>query len=141
MSSFINTLKQADILYGMTPTQLEMVANLCQERSYNAGEIIFPEGASSNELYIIIQGEVKILVNPVLINNHPEKPSPSSTIAILHSGQSFGEVALVDHGLRSATALASQNNTRLLAIPSAHLLKLCETYLRMREELLSRQKS
>jgi len=163
MPNYVNILKQTDILYGMTTTQLEMVGNLCQERSFNAGEIIFPEGASSDELYIIIQGEVEILVNPVLLNEHPEKAHPSSTIATLRRGQSFGEVALVDRGLRSATALAAQNNTRLLAIPSDRLLKLCENYpqfgyrlmlnlaadlslkirntnLRIREELLSKQK-
>lgn len=163
MPNYVNVLKQADILYRMTPTQLEIVGNLCQERSYNSGEIIFPEGASSDELYIIIQGEVEILVTPKLINEHPEKAHLSSSIATLRRGQSFGEVALVDRGLRSATALAAQNNTRLLVIPSDHLLQLCETYpqfgyrlmlnlaadlslkirntnLLIREELLSKQK-
>ena len=164
MPNYVNILKQADILYRMTPTQLEMVGNLCQERFYHSGEIIFPEGASSDELYIIIQGEVEILVNPKLISEHLEKVQQSSTIATLRRGQSFGEVALVDRGLRSATAQAAQNNTRLLAIPSDHLLQLCETYpqfgyrlmlnlaadlalkirstnLLFREELLSRHKN
>lgn len=128
MPSYINYLKQADILYRMTPTQLEMVGTLCQERAYQAGEIIFPEGAGSDELFIIIQGEVMIVVNPALIHNDPDRVPQSSTIATLHRGQSFGEVALVDRGLRSATAQAAQNNTRLLVIPSDRLLQLCETY-------------
>jgi CRP/FNR family cyclic AMP-dependent transcriptional regulator len=128
MPSYINNLKQADILYRITATQLEMVGSLCQERTYQAGEIIFPEGASSDELFIIIQGEVKIVVNPALIHNDPTRLPLSSTIATLRRGQSFGEVALVDRGLRSATAQAAQNNTRLLVIPSDRLLQLCETY-------------
>ena len=128
MPNYVNILKQADILYRMTATQLEMIGNLCQERTFNAGEIIFPEGASSDELFIIIQGEVEIQVKPVLISKHPEKEHPSSTIVILRRGQNFGEVALVDRGLRSATVLATQNNTRLLSIPSDQLLMLCETY-------------
>lgn len=163
MPSYVNYLKQADILYQMTPTQLEMVGTICQERAYNAGEIIFPEGAGSDELYIIIQGEVKIVVKPTLINNDPHRQPSTNTIASLRQGQSFGEVALVDRGLRSATALAAQNNTRLLVIPSNRLLQLCETYpqfgyrlmhnlaadlalkirntnLRFREELLAREK-
>jgi len=163
MPNYVNILKQADILYGMTTTQLEMVGSFCQERSFNSGEIIFPEGASSDELFIIVQGEVEILVNPVLVSEQPEKTRQTSSIATLRRGQSFGEVALVDRGLRSATALSAQNNTKLLAIPSDRLLKLCETYpqfgyrlmlnlaadlalkirntnLKVREELLSRQK-
>ena len=127
MPNYVNVLKQADILYRMTPTQLEMVGNLCQERTFNAGEIIFPEGASSDELYIIIQGEVEIIVKPELIGGSADKMQ-TTPIATLRRGQSFGEVALVDRGLRSATALSSQNNTHLLVIPSDHLLQLCETY-------------
>ena len=127
MPNYVNVLKQTDILYGMTPTQLEMVGNLCQERSYDAGEIICPEGASSDELYIIIQGEVEIVVKPELLSGSSDKIQ-TTPIATLRRGQSFGEVALVDRGLRSATALASQHNTHLLVIPSDHLLQLCETY-------------
>jgi CRP-like cAMP-binding protein len=127
MSNYINVLKQADILYGMTTTQLEMVGSICQECSFNAGEIIFPEGDAGDELYIIVQGEVEIQVKPELISDHPTK-NPFSSIARLRRGQSFGEVVLVDRGLRSASALAVQNNTRLLVIPSTQLLKLCEMY-------------
>jgi CRP/FNR family transcriptional regulator, cyclic AMP receptor protein len=127
MPNYINVLRQTDILYGMTPTQLEMVGKLCQERSYHAGEIIFPEGTSSDELFIIMQGEVEIVVKPELINESSAKVQ-TTPIATLRRGQSFGEVALVDRGLRSATALASQNDTRLLAVPSDQLLQLCENY-------------
>jgi CRP-like cAMP-binding protein len=50
------------------------------------------------------------------------------TIATLRRGQSFGEVALVDQGLRSASARCAQHNTRLLVIPRAKLMLLCDTY-------------
>lgn len=43
-------------------------------------------------------------------------------------GQSFGEVALVDEGLRSASARAAQKETRLLVIQRDKLIMLCETY-------------
>jgi CRP-like cAMP-binding protein len=50
------------------------------------------------------------------------------TIATLRRGQSFGEVALVDQGLRSATARCAQHNTHLLLIPREKLMTLCDTY-------------
>ena len=128
MAQFVNVLKQADIFYGMTATQLELVSNLCQERTYSSGDIIFPEGAASDELYVITQGEVAIQVNPSLVGKPEENPRPSSTIATLRRGQSFGEIALVDQGLRSATACAVQNNTRVLVLPSEKLRGLCQTY-------------
>jgi CRP/FNR family cyclic AMP-dependent transcriptional regulator len=119
MNNLVNFLKQADIFFQLTPTQLEMVANIGQERTYAAREVVVDEGAASNELYIVIQGEADVLVNPALVGG-PESRKSEVTIATLRRGQSFGEVALVDEGLRSAT--------RLLVIPRDKLLMLCETY-------------
>jgi CRP-like cAMP-binding protein len=127
MSELVNFLKQADIFYQFTPTQLEMVANLCLEKTYNMGETILEEGSSSKELYIITQGEVDILVNPALVGG-PDVPKGLATVATMRRGQSFGEIALVDEGLRSATARASQKDTKLLVIPRDKLIMLCETY-------------
>jgi CRP-like cAMP-binding protein len=126
MSSFVNFLKQSDIFYQFTPTQLELVANLCQEAVFNAGDIIFRENSGSKELYVIAQGEVDILINPgVSGKSEGQNETP---VARLRRGQSFGEVALVDEGLRSASARASQKDTRLLVIPRDKLIMLCETY-------------
>ena len=127
MSEKVNFLKQADIFYQLTPTQLEMVANLCQERKFTAGDTILEEGSSGKEIYIITQGEVDVLVNPALVGG-PDVPKGLVTIATLRRGQSFGEVALVDEGLRSASIRASQKETRLLVIPRDKLVMLCETY-------------
>ena len=50
------------------------------------------------------------------------------TIATLREGQTFGEVALVDQGLRSASARCSEAETLLLKIPRDKLIRLCESY-------------
>ena len=129
MSNIVNYLKQSDIFYQFTPTQLEMVANLCQEVVFQAGELIFKENSSSKELYIIAQGEVEILINPSVVSQTPNKNKQAdSVIAVLRRGQSFGEVALVDEGLRSASARAAQKETYLLVISRDKLIMLCETY-------------
>ncbi len=127
MNSRVNFLKQGDIFYQFTPTQLELVANLCLERTYQAGEVIFQENSDSKELYIIAQGEVEILINPATIGKG-ESGQEETPIARLRRGQSFGEVALVDEGLRSASARAAQKDTRLLVIQRDRLIMLCETY-------------
>jgi len=126
MSETITFLKQGDIFFQFTQTQLELVANLCQEKTFAAGETIFEENSSSKELYIIAQGEVDILVNPGIIS--AKEKSEKVSIATLRRGQSFGEIALVDEGLRSAAARAKGKETRLLVIPRDKLIMLCETY-------------
>jgi CRP/FNR family cyclic AMP-dependent transcriptional regulator len=128
MSSHVNILKQADIFYQLTPTQLELIANLCEERIYGSGEVIFPEGAGSDELYIIGRGEVDIQVNPTLVGEQGDEQRTTVTIATLRRGQSFGEIALVDQGFRSATARAVQHNTTVMILPRDKLMRLCDTY-------------
>lgn len=49
-------------------------------------------------------------------------------MALLRRGQSFGEMALVDEGLRSASARAAQKDTRLIMMQRDKLIILCETY-------------
>jgi CRP/FNR family cyclic AMP-dependent transcriptional regulator len=124
MNSLVNFLKQSDIFYQFTPTQLELVANICQEVVYNVGDLIFRENSSSKELYVISQGEVDIMIN----RGTGSLEKKETAVARLRRGQSFGEVALVDEGLRSASARVSQKDTHLLIIQRDKLIMLCETY-------------
>jgi CRP-like cAMP-binding protein len=124
--AFLGILRQADIFYEFTLDQLERVAALCQERTLAVGEVIFEENSSSDELYVIARGEVEILLDPSLVSDRPDTEAKPATIATLRRGQSFGEVALVDQGLRSATARSAHPDTLVVSIPRQKLMELCE---------------
>jgi CRP/FNR family transcriptional regulator, cyclic AMP receptor protein len=136
MNPYAMILKQADIFYDFSNLQLELVAKICHERTLATGEVIFLEGSKSDELYIIADGVVDILVNPALVSDEPGKAHEPVTIATLRRGQSFGEIALVDQGLRSATARTAHDNTRLLIIPSDKLMTTCEKHYELGYRLM-----
>lgn len=124
--SLASIFKQTDIFYGLPPAMLERIAPLCQERRYNTGDVIFEENAVGDELYIVVQGEVDIQVDPTLVGDAHTQPTRPVTITTMRRGQSFGEIALVDEGLRSATARCAANNTILLAIARDKLVAMCD---------------
>jgi CRP/FNR family cyclic AMP-dependent transcriptional regulator len=125
---FTNYLKQTDIFIELTPTQLELVASICEERRLNTGDLVFEENTPSDELYVIAQGEVEIQVDPALVGDENIRSPGLVTIATLRRGQSFGEISLVDQGLRSATARCAQHGTQLLVLPRDKLMTLCDAY-------------
>lgn len=127
MKEIIYLLEQTDIFDGLTPEQLEQVAQLGQPLFHRAGEVIFQEGAHSDELYLILEGEVDILMDPSVVSGDRPEKQALITVATLRRGQCFGEMALVDQGMRSATARAAQSPTRLLMIPKERLIALCES--------------
>ena len=129
MAGYVNILKRTDIFYDLTPMHLEMISALCEEKNARAGEVLFEENSPGNELYVIVRGEVEILLDPSLVGGAtPRRGTGPVTISTMRDGQTFGEIALVDQGVRSATARCATDNVRLLVIPRQKLLMLCETY-------------
>ena len=125
--NYINVLKRTDIFFDLSDEFLDMVAGVCRDASFRMGEMVFEEQSANSELYIIADGEVEIVVDPSFIEA-TQIASQSITVDTLRAGQAFGEIALVDQGLRSAGARSASDRTRLLVVPSAKLLELCEQY-------------
>jgi CRP/FNR family cyclic AMP-dependent transcriptional regulator len=126
---YVSILRQADIFYDLTATQLEMIASVCSEVRPKGGEIIFEENSAGDELYVIADGEVDIEVSPAMIQPiTTDQPPDPLTIATFQRGQIFGEIALVDQGLRSASARCASKRAHLLVIPRDRLIKLCDNY-------------
>lgn len=128
---YTHLLEQVDIFADLDTERLQRIAGLCTERRYDKGDIVFQENTDSDELYIILQGEVEIQVDPRTLGiSADESPGPT-TIATLRRGQSFGEVALVDEGLRSASARCAASRTKLLVISRNDLIQMCRNDFEM----------
>jgi len=79
------------------------------EKEYPPGEVIFSEGESGKALYIVLAGSVVISKR----QNNSEK-----VLAELAAGSYFGELALIDHMPRYATAVAREKTTLLIMYKS-----------------------
>ncbi len=91
-------LKQVALFQGLTHSQLQKIASIATEKSFAAGASVFREGDPGHEMYIIVEGRVRI-----------SKMVPGvgeEALAILEKGQYFGEMALIEEGPRSADAIA-----------------------------------
>lgn len=123
--SYVEFLRQVDIFYDLADEQLNRLARICNEKAYEEGDIVFKENTAGDTLYIIQEGEVRILVDPRTIGVEEAESLVPVTVATLMRGQTFGEVALVDPGLRSASAQCT-TETRLLTIEREAFDDLCE---------------
>jgi CRP-like cAMP-binding protein len=126
-------LSQADMFSELTETQLGLVATLCEAVRYQRGQVLLRENERTDEMYVIGRGAVEVLVNPETVSaasNRRGRFQQAEPVVLteLHQGQVFGEVSLVDQGIRSATIRVSQDNTFLLRIPRSQLMQLCDTY-------------
>jgi CRP/FNR family transcriptional regulator, cyclic AMP receptor protein len=122
----VDSLKRVEILIGLTDEQLARVGEICQIKTYSAGEVIVQEREPSNEMYIIHSGSADVdLAGSRITAETLAAPGPQSIVS-LGQGQMFGEMSLIDMGPRSATVRCTSDNTALYVIPRDTFIQLCE---------------
>ena len=96
----VGHLSRVNMFAGLTPLYLKRIAALCDEEVHGEGDFLFKEGDSGDKLYIIVEGAVRISRR---ISGMGEE-----ALAVLRTGDYFGEMALIDTFPRSADACAHE---------------------------------
>jgi CRP-like cAMP-binding protein len=94
-----------------------------QSRSYGHGELICQEGESSSEMFVIQSGSVRIFKSRPLGPGRSSQP-PEIELAVLHKGDFFGEMSLLEGLPRDASAQAQGSAEVLVITPGALLVRL-----------------
>lgn len=102
----VEALKNFKLFSGFKSADLETLVSLAEEKTYAVGEVIIREGGPGESMFVILAGEV------VVFRDAQGKRVEFTRIT---AGDSFGELALVDDGPRSASVEAVQP-TRVLRI-------------------------
>jgi len=90
----VAALRDVPLFAGLAEDELAGVAVLFKERHFAAGETVVKEGADGAAFFLIVSGEATVDVR-------------ASERASLGPGDHFGEIALIDEDVRSATITAA----------------------------------
>jgi CRP/FNR family cyclic AMP-dependent transcriptional regulator len=107
-------LGRTQIFASLDHQQLLVLAHAAIRRSYVRGESIFHQGDPGEALFAIAEGIVKI----VLLSEDGDE----MVLATLRTEDTFGELALIDGGPRSASARAVEPTT-VFALPREAFLQ------------------
>jgi CRP/FNR family transcriptional regulator, cyclic AMP receptor protein len=99
-----NLLSYIQLFEGMTPTQLDWVAQHAHRRNFEAGRNVMTIEQPGEAVYIILHGSVKI---------HIEQGERDVILAILGVGDLLGEMSLIDSVGRSASAVTLETSLML----------------------------
>ena len=124
----LNFVKKIPFFQGLEDHEYQLLSSLLMEKEVKKGQHIFHEGDVGTEFYLIKQGRVKIY----RLTNGKE-----SILALLHKGDYFGEMAMLDpHNSRSATAVALEK-TILLQLGKKDVISLLQNKPELTIKLLS----
>ena len=106
----VNILKRMPVFQHLSYVELVEVLNVSDVRSFAVGDVLFEEGETGEELFIVIEGLVSI-------------QKAGLDLAQLGPGGHFGEMSIMDKGRRSARVV-TQEPTKAIVVGRRPLFAL-----------------
>ncbi len=124
----IGELSQVTLLQSLPPADIAKLIPHMRRETFEPGDTVFHQGEEGSTLYFIASGEVQIL--------RTEADGRETPIATLGAYDTFGEMALLSHTARNATARVTRSTQVLKAEHHDFDLLLAESP-RLREAVQS----
>lgn len=110
-----NTLKNINLLQGLSDDVIEELNKQCRWKWYDDHEQIIDRQAESTDVFFIVQGRVRIVIYTV--------GGKEITLDDFTEGKQFGEMAAIDGLPRSASVMAIDRSL-LAAMPQTRFMEL-----------------
>lgn len=111
------TLESAKLFRFLKPEELKVLRTIAQEKRFPAGKEVFREGDPGDGVFVVKDGLVEICGGLT--------PETRRVFSQIHPGDVFGEMAVIEHRPRSATAIAIRDTT-VYYIPRGEMLTFIE---------------
>lgn len=112
---------------------LVALSQLCRERTFRSGSRVVSQGEPATHFYLVTEGEVEVVL---------EHPNPERVVGTFGPGFSFGEIALLNEEVRTATVRAVLPS-RVLELPARafrrHLMEIPVARYRISREAARRK--
>ncbi|MBA2939316.1 Crp/Fnr family transcriptional regulator [Paenibacillus sp. CGMCC 1.16610] len=115
----LDYIKKVPLFARLNENQQNALAQICIRRSYKGNTVLFSEKEIGNVFYMVVSGSVKIFTTG---SSGEEK-----ILSICKSGESFGELSLIDGKPRSASAQTLENCV-LLSMTAQNFLELLRNH-------------
>lgn len=96
-------IQQLELFTSLSADEIDILVKHAKIRSLDEGEALFHQGDHGDFLAIVIEGRIEIA-------RHTKNATPVAIASLTH-GATLGEMALVDHETRSASAIAREPST------------------------------
>ena len=119
MNELATLLSKVSIFQKLTNEDIVKLVSYFDKKYFTKDSIIFDEGSSGNELYIVVSGEVVAYIK-----------MPDNTlreVASFTSGNFFGDMAIFENDVRSATCIA-RTDCNLLSLTATNFFAIITNY-------------
>jgi CRP-like cAMP-binding protein len=123
----VDFLSKVSIFSHMKKSDINRIAEIVQYHSFHDGDLIIREGDHDRQLFIIVKGKAEV------IKNLGEKSEKRLLTLVRYSY--FGEMALIDNLVRSASVIAREE-TQVLSLSQRDFRQEINKYPAMSFELL-----
>jgi glutaminase len=95
-------LAEINLFKGLKPDECRLLESIVQPLVFEKGDVIIREGAEANLFFVLARGTVSVQIRV------PGRGERKKRVASIGPGLSFGEMALLDGGTRSADIVADE---------------------------------